>query len=358
VRDWRNEVQAAGTDPVNHPDGTSIARWIGFANSYADRPASTARPSSFDDDARYKIRMKVSVSYVTDASNKIVPGSEYTIYEHRTADTHLPEFALDVIRAVVDDYDVWGVSQPNLSYRMEDLNVHNGAWTSANPMQDGVLPGRAYAYAGKAPVLTDYAGAVGGANDCVAALVSAGGSIGYRPMLSQSGPTNAMEAFANQLNDDNRIAQPVADLISDIRGMFFDDGLLPGLNGSLFNVAPPIWQELNLRICADGSVRPVTGGRPIFRSSWMPNQYLYHNGSAMNLDGTNSGSSAPVVTGDFTNFSKTPFHVDTPYNQCGPVSGRNGNPWGISMLDGPGANPGSARFCLDPNLPSDPTHSS
>jgi hypothetical protein len=358
VRKWRDEIVAAGTDPVNHPDGNSIARWIGFANSYLDRPATDVRPASFNDDARYKIRNKATVSFITGDDGKIVPGSEWTAYEHRTADTHLPKFSLDVIRAAAVDYGSWGVTEPDLSYRMPDLNVHDGAWSSPNPMMNGVLPGRAYAYAGKAPVLTTYAGDVTAAGaDCVAALHVAGGSIGYRPMLSQSGPTGAMEAFSGKLDGDDRIAQPVADLVKDIRAMFFDSGPFTGAVSSLFNVAPPIWQELNFRACADGSVRKVSN-LPLLRTSWMPDQYLYHDNRAMNLEGDYSGSSAPVTTGDFVNFSKTPVHDDSPYNQCGPTSGRSGNPWNIAALASPGVNPGKAYFCLDPNLPSDPSHSS
>ncbi|WP_298181222.1 hypothetical protein [Saccharomonospora sp.] len=78
----------------------------------------------------------------------------------------------------------------------------------------------------------------------------------------------------------------------------------------------------------------------------------------MDLEGNYSGSSQPVMTGDFHAFSKTPVRLDTPYNQCGPTSGRNGNPWAIAPLSSPGVNPDEARFCLDPNLPSDPSHSS
>ncbi|EIE99376.1 golvesin C-terminal-like domain-containing protein [Saccharomonospora glauca] len=358
IREWRDEVITAGTDPVDHPDGTSIARWIGFANSYLDRPSSDRRPDHFDDDGRFKIRTKVTVSFVTDENDKIIPGTEYAVYDHRTGDTHLPRFFLDFVRALAEDYGAWGIGEPNLSYRMRDLNAHNGAWTTANPMEDGVLPGRAYAYAGKAPVLTNYDGEITETGaDCVAALTVAGGSIGYRPMLSQEGPTTAMEEFSARLDADDRIAQPLADLVEDVREMFFDDGLFTVVESSLFNVAPPIWQELNLRLCADGSVRKVSG-LPLLRSSWMPDQYLYHNGSAIDLDGNYSGSNLPVVKGDFHTFSQTPIHADSPYNRCGPTSGRNGNPWAIAIADPPGANPDGATFCLDVNLPPDPSHSS
>ncbi len=358
VQAWREQVLAAGTDTVTHPDGNSIARWIGFANSYLDRPMSDQRPASFDDDGRYKIRTKATVSFVTDNVGKIVPGSEWTVYENRTGDTHLPQFVLDLLRALADDYRVWGVTEPDLSYQMPNLNAHDGAWTSVDPMVNGVLPGRAYSYSGKAPALTTYAGDTSDvAADCVAALTVAGGSIGYRPMLSQSGPVDAMQAFSDKLYGDSRIARPVADLVEDIRELFFDNGPAIGAESSLFNAAPPIWQELNFRACADGSIRPVSD-IPILRASWMPDQYLYHNSKAMDAAGNYSGSSAPVLKGDFNNFSKIPLPGDSPYNQCGPASGRYGNPWNIALLDPPGVDPSPARFCLDPNLASDPSHSS
>jgi hypothetical protein len=358
VNRWRKEVLAAGTDPVNHPDGMSIARWIGFSNSYLHRPTSEQRPENFDSDAGYKVRNKATVSFVTGDDGKIIPGSEWTVYEHRTADTHLPRFALDFLEAIRADYDVLGFGLPNLTYRMPDFHVHDGAWASANPAVDGIMPGRAYATAGKAPVLTTFTGAVTEAGaDCVAALTTVGASIGYRPMLSQSGPTGEMEKYSEALDNNVGVAQPVADLIEDIREMFFDPGPATGAESSIFGAAPPIWQELNFRACSDGSVRNVSN-RPILRTSWMPSQYLYHNNRAMALDGAYSGSSAPVSTGNFQTFSQTPVHTDSPYKQCSPESGHNGNPWGIAPLDPPGVNPFPARFCLDPNLPSDPSHSS
>jgi hypothetical protein len=88
---WGDQVIAAGTDPVNHPAGVSQGTWIGFANTYQDRPTTDQRPAHFDDDGRYKIRTKATVSFVTGTTTgKIIPDSESASYESRTGDTHLP----------------------------------------------------------------------------------------------------------------------------------------------------------------------------------------------------------------------------------------------------------------------------
>lgn len=364
VQNWRNQVVAAGTDPVNHPDGNSIARWIGFANSHADRPTSDQRPGSFDDDGRYKIKTKATVSFVTDSAGKVIPDSQWAVYENRTGDTHLPGFAIDFMRAVSQDYAPMNIAAPDLTYRMTNLNLHDGSWTTANPMKDGVLPGRAYAYSGKAPALTNYAGnSTDSDADCVAALTTAGGSIGYRPMLSQNGPTRAMQNFSDQIAKTQGVARPVSALVNDIRGMFFATGVPPA--GSMFNEAAPIWQELNFRACADGTIRKVSN-RPILRASWMPDQYLYHNGAAMSLEGGFSKSSAPVITGDFQKFSALPDPNQdyplwpNPFGPCDAATDRSGNPWDISVdvPPAPGADPPHAHFCLDRNLAIDPPYSS
>lgn len=357
---WRNEILEAGTDPVNHPDGKSIARWIGFAQPYTDRPTSSTRPSHFDNDDRIKIRTKVTVSFITDSNGKIVAGSEYGEYEHRTGNTHLPRFVMDMFSAISSGY---GISPPDLSYRIKDLNAHNGAWQTVNPLTNGgKLPGRAYAYAGKAPVPVDSTGAPSTTNaTCVTSLFVAGGSIGYRPMLGEDGPSEAMTDYVDRLSS---VPSAVRDLVNDVREMFFSNGLAPGVNASLFKVAPPIWQELHFRACADGSIRE--NNRPILRASWMPDQYLYHNGQAMNLTGGSSFSSLPVWRGDFQNFSKPPDPNEefplwpNPFGPCDSATDRSGNPWDMSAADptqGAGYNPGSGHFCLDRSLPSDPSHS-
>jgi hypothetical protein len=359
ISDWRDQVVTAGTDPTNHPDGTSIGTWISFAQPYTDRPTTDQRPSYFSDDNRFKIRLEASVSFITGGDGRIIAGSEFAVYRHRTGNTHLPMFVTDFIRAIESDY---GIAPPNLTYRMPDLNAHDGVWRTADPLTTGVLPGRAYAYAGKAPVPVDPSGAPSQDNaNCVAALTVAGGSIGYRPMLSQSGPVDAMADWVSRIEDDPRTPDHLAGLAEDIREMFFDDGVAPGAESSIFTQAPPIWQELNFKACADGTIQKIQD-RPLLRASFMPDQYLYHNGRAMDLNGAYSGSNQPVMSGDFQSFSRLPFPFPppSPYEACDFATGRSGNPWDISAIppEDPGVNPPRAHFCLDKNLPSDQSHSS
>ncbi|WP_204343307.1 hypothetical protein [Micromonospora terminaliae] len=361
AQQWRDQVTGAGTDPVNHPQGLSIGRWIGFAQPYTDRPTSNSRPAHFDNDDRIKIRSKATVSFVADSGGKVIPGSEWVEYTHRTGNTHLPEFVMKFFDAVKSAY---GIAPPNLTYRIKDLNAHNGAYTTANPATNGILPGRAYATAGKAPSLVDSAGNPTQTNaTCVAALQVSGGSIGYRPMLGEDGPDSAMSAYVNRLGDSGAVPDKVRDLAEEIRELFFDNGL-PGIDGSAFTQAAPIWQELNFKACSDGTVKQ--NNRPILRGSWMPDQYLYHNGIAMTQTGASTTSKGPLWTGNFKNFSQTPDPNQTyplwpnAYGVCDAATDRSGNPWDMSPLptpEDPGINPATAHFCVDKNLARDPSHS-
>ncbi|GGU11784.1 hypothetical protein [Streptomyces violascens] len=146
--------------------------------------------------------------------------------------------------------------------------------------------------------------------------------------------------------------------------MFNTGGALSPITGSIFTQAPPIWQELNFKACADGSIQK--NNRPLLRFSHMPDQYLYHNGRAMDLEGRPSNSKEPVNKGDFERFSRAPDPNENfplwanPFGSCGPATGKSGNPWSITSLPpaDAGTNPSKAHFCLDKNLKSDPEHSS
>jgi hypothetical protein len=361
---WWVEINNAGTDPVNHPAGLSEATWLAFGQPYTDRPTGTSRPAHFDNDDHFKIKTKATVSFVVGSDGKIVDGSEYAAYENRTGNTHLPRFLRDLFTTVQAEY---GIAPPNMTYRMVDLNAHDGGYTTASPQNDGILPGRAYAYAGKKPVLTDTSANPTTTNaTCVAALTVAGGSIGYRPALAGGGPFTGFHNWIKAMKDAH-LPGPITALADDVNGMFFDDGIIPGVTATIMTQAPPIWQELDFLACADGSIRKVGGGPPILRTSWMPNQYLYHNGVAMNSDGGAKGDASPVVTGQFKNFSALPDPNQTfplwpnPFGDCGSATDRSGNPWGISpapIPQDPGVNPAHAHFCLDRNLPIDPDFSS
>lgn len=355
---WRDEVVAAGTDPVNHPDGKSIAAWLGFSNPVGNRPTSSAKPAAFDtDDRAYKIRANVLISYVKGSDGKIVEGSADATYSHRTADTHLPTFVREALTALQTDYQI---NAPDLSYTEEDLHLHDHQTTRTNPNANGILPGRAYAFAGKRPVVTnDASSPVGAGGTCVAALYTAGGSIGYRPMLGAGYVSSAVQGWEQRTRAHPGVPEKVGNIAGEIYNAFFKGGL----TGSPFNRAAPIWQELDFRACVDGTIRKVGGNPPLLRASHMPNQYLYHNGQAINLEGQPSGSAAPVMNGDFVAFTRLPDpNQSFPLwaNQWGPcdtATGRSGNPWTMGADDGPAANPSRAHFCLDKNLPTDPDYS-
>ncbi|MDW5327462.1 hypothetical protein [Plantactinospora sp. KLBMP9567] len=360
AQNWQQQVSTAGWDPVNHPDGASIGRWIGFAQPYTDRPTGANRPSHFDDDDRFKIKTKATVAFVADSSGQVVPGSEWAEYEHRTGNTHLPQFVRELFGAVQASY---GIAPPDLGYRVRDLNAHNGAYTSVDPVSTGVLPGRAYAYAGIAPKLRNSAGAETEVNAvCVLSRVVTGGSIGYRPMLGVDGPSEAFQAWVDRLEDSVLVARPIAELAENLREMFFDRGAIPGLNASMFGQAPPIWQELGFETCADGTIRQVNS-RHILLSSWMPDQYLYRNGRAMTQTGAAKNDASNAATGFFDRFSNVPGTADEhPFGDCDTDTGRSGNPWGMSPTSIPpqdaGYNPASAHLCVGRNYPTDPSHSS
>ncbi|UJW29827.1 hypothetical protein L3Q67_31985 [Saccharothrix sp. AJ9571] len=345
---WKQQVEAAGPDPVNHPDGNSAGTWIGFAQPYTDRPTSNQRPASFDDVNRLKIRTKATISFVTGDDARIIPGTEFAEYEHRTGNSHLPPFLVELFGSLEQDY---GITRPDLSYRMVDLHVHDGAWRSADPSRDGKLPGRAYAEGRRAPELTDASGAAAPNNaSCVRAQTTGGGSTGYRPILSQSGPVNAATAWRDRIKGDGRLPTALKDLADDVWELFFNAGAMSGVSAAMFNDAPPIWQELNFLACVDGTVRKLDAWTPILRASWMPDNYLYHRGLAINRDGARTGSAAPVLRGDWFNFTKFPGTApDTAYGPCRGIGQheRAGNPWEITPVvpTDPGANPPFARFC-------------
>ncbi|MCX4853786.1 hypothetical protein [Streptomyces canus] len=356
VQKWNDEVKAGGTSTTDHPDGHSIPQWMHYSNSYTKRPTSDSKPSWFGtDDAAYKMYDKATVSYVKLPDGKIVNGSESVSYDDRTADTHLPDFVRDFITNASKEY---GIAPPDLSYVAKDLNVHNGRSTTTTTNSDGILPGRAYKSIGVKPVVTDDndTPVTGAGGTCVAVMHTAGGSIGYRTALADQHLTDSVASWVGHMSDAAGVDHPVAKMAAEIRNAFFK----PGTTGSIFGEAPPIWQELDFKSCADGTIRKVSGA-PILRSSYMPNQYLYRNGKAIDLGGAYTGSSAPATTGDFYHFSgpASPPSTDDPYANCTMTGGHSGNPWDIPVYlpSNPGVDPDTAHFCNAPGKKPDPLYS-
>ncbi|MEV8015872.1 hypothetical protein AB0O76_05860 [Streptomyces sp. NPDC086554] len=358
---WNTWVKESGTSTTDHPDGKSIPAWMHYSNSYQDRPSSDDRPTKFDtDDSSYKQRIKAKVSYIK-ADGKVVEGSEGVQYDDRTADTHLPNFVMDTFKSIEADY---GISPPNLNYSAKDLNEHNGKTTTTDTNTTGILPGRAYAALGVKPVVVDVDDnpVSDGSGTCVAVMTAAGGSIGYRPALADKGVTDEVKRWTDQVSN---MPAPgsVKQVAYEIRNMFFNPGVATG-TGSIFKASPPIWQELNFKACTDGTIQKIGDGKggkmALLRSSYMPNQYLYHNNKAMGLDGKLSGSKDPVSYGNFENFSGIsllPPGSDHPYNGCTSDGGSAGNPWNISVASDTGTNPSDGHFCAAPGKSPDPEYS-
>ncbi|MFD0207464.1 MULTISPECIES: hypothetical protein [Saccharothrix] len=161
---------------------------------------------------------------------------------------------------------------------------------------------------------------------------------------------NAAAAWRDRIDGDGRIPAGLKQLVADVWEMFFNAGAVAGVSASAFNDAPPIWQELNFLACVDGTVRKVDQWTPILRASWMPDNYLYHRGLAIDRNGVRTGNTQPVLRGDWFNFTKVPeVGSDTAYGPCRGIGlhERAGNPWEITPVvpADPGANPPFRRFC-------------
>jgi hypothetical protein len=262
---------------------------------------------------------------------------------------------MEMFDAIEKDY---GIAAPDLSYATENLNEYNHQIVAADATVTGAMPGRAHKTAGAEAVVTSVSGAPQANGSCVSALYLSGGTIGYRAMLGVSYITPRVLAWMNQVRQMPNLPESLKQYALDVEHYWFhsvppDGG---GVLGSPYTQAPPIWQELQFLACADGAVRPpFDGNNAVLRTSWMPNSYLWLDGKAINLNGTTSASADPVLVGDFKNFSQLPGPGPGAYGSCKSDSGRNGNPWNLTVIaTAVGVNPTSAHFCYDENRESDP----
>ncbi|MCX2948442.1 hypothetical protein [Lentzea sp. NEAU-D7] len=350
---WRDQVVAAGTDPVNHPDGNSITTWMAFANDYRDRPTSLTKPTRYGTDRDiHKIRSKATVSYVVDDAGKIIEGSADASYDHETGDTHLAKFMTDFFSAMQTDY---GIRPPDMSYSARDLNVHNHQVTRVEPNRTGRTHGRAYAAGGTPSEVVDYNGnpVVGPGGTCATGRYISGGSKGFRSFLESDAAAAESDRWWEQIKNDPRVPDEVQNQAEEIFDVFLDqEDLVTGAEGSPFNGAPPLWQELNFKVCVDGSIRQMgpVWTMPILASSHMPDHYLYFDNRQINNDGSRSTVVGPVKKGNFYNFSKGLWE-DSPFSSCvasgDPLDGR-GNPWNIQATDSAGVNPSKVFYCGRP----------
>ncbi|WP_327287438.1 golvesin C-terminal-like domain-containing protein [Streptomyces sp. NBC_01198] len=326
---WADAVDRAGT--------SSIADWLGFSNP---APPQTIDPfHSFTDDHSYKIKTHIDAQWVTGPDGKIVTGTPNVTYTPRTGDTDIAPFVKNFIQATVSDYGSLGVTLPDLSFTATDPNVYGSTESVPNPLSTGITPGKAYI-----PKQND--AATDSSGRCVDTKIVSGGSIGYRMLNGQSTTDAHLNAWVNKLKDlssAGKVPREVADTAGDIFSTFFRSGLT---NGSLFNMAPPIWQNAAIAFCVGGTVNqiqtaPDTDDDPeygLVYQSHMPDLYLYLDGHMVNESG--AAASGPVQRGDFDNFSTGG------YGGCQSVGrGNGGNPWDISLDSSTDTRPGGSGYC-------------
>ncbi|WP_134130273.1 golvesin C-terminal-like domain-containing protein [Kribbella pratensis] len=351
---WRDENLAAYTSPDADDDGMSPAVLLGEANKLEYRPTIAQKPPEFDTDAdAYKVRTTVRVSYVSTGVNQIMEGSADVDYRQRAGNTYIPRLITDFFDAVTQDY---GIAKPDLSYSTTNLNTYDHQIRSVTP-NTTFFPARAFKPAGRAPLLVNESGQPG--TDCIFAIHTFGGVDGFRPMLGVGYVSSRVEAWKERINDRTDIPAAVKNVAKDIYDVWFDTGAFNGAPpASVFNQAPPIWQELAFTICANGKlIAPQSQGH-VLRASWMTDQYLYRNGAAVENTGEWRFSPDPLMRGDFVKFSRIPDpdnFWDNPFGECDTNTGRSGNPWGLfAGLNAPGVDPASVHFCIDKDLGVDP----
>jgi hypothetical protein len=257
-------------------------------------------------------------------------------------------------QATVADYGKLGVALPDLSFDATDPNVYGTQESVLNPLTSGVTPGEAYIPGTRAATIDS-----GGT--CVDVKSISGGSIGYRLLDAQPSTDENMSAWVSQLGSlasSGKVPQEVADTAGDIYSTFFR-AWNGGIEGSLYNFAPPIWQNLSMAFCADGSVKstqasadsddtPQTG---LVYQSYMPDLYLYLDGHM--VDQAGQPTSKPVQYGNFKNFSNIPGVTATKGQAYGICSiddrGNAGNPWDIEVppTTSTGWVPKTAIYCDD-----------
>lgn len=353
VSTWRARVLAAGTSTT----GTDTqALWLGFANP---RPPSSLGSTYLDDPDVFKVRTRTRVEFLKSGS-QIDPESVTVNFESLAGDTHLPDFVLAVMNGIHDDY---GVAVPDMSYTAPDLHQYTHATGTANPGASGIAPGRAYKPYSVKPVLTD-----GGT--CVRIRSIGGGVIGFKPMILQDYLRAAVSNWRDQVEAKvtaNVAPAAVGALASEIHRVFFRaPQYSQGDANSIFYSAPAIWLQQDVKACADGSVAP--GDVNLADSSYMPDLYLYVDGSPKSLTG--AAQTGPAQTGDFRKFAHAPTDItpsvlygnaDNPWDQCtfdsslGPYRNRrNGSPWIIQIVGSQAdtdQTPSGVRLCDEPYYP-------
>ncbi|NUS10471.1 MAG: hypothetical protein HOY69_03515 [Streptomyces sp.] len=335
MRSWSAQVEAAGTDPAENP---SQAHWLGFD---VPVPPRTLTDSTFADDHSFKIKTVVDVSWVKAADGTVVPGTQHAEYTARSGDTEFPPFVTAFLNDTANDYAGLGVTLPDLSFDAADANEYGHTTAVDNPAATGWTPGREYA------VKTQVA-SVDTTGTCVNTKIVSGGVIGYRMLLAAPDTDRNVAAWKDRLADlatAGKIPQQVATTAAEIYNLLFRS--ISSSGGSLFNIAPPIWQNVAVTFCGDGTVlsdqaAPDTDDPgPSFGlvyQSHMPDLYLYLDNALVDEEG--KPATGPVQRGDYRNFTRGG------YGLCQSAGrGNGGNPWAVTLDSSVGTRPDNAAFC-------------
>lgn len=335
---WFDQVATAGPAPSTSTTPVMTeAQWLGFSNTTPGPTTLASNP--YAQDPSYKIKTHLDVSFVEN-NGTIVPGSQQITATVRTGTTAMPDFVSSFMKAVQTDY---GIAAPDLNYDEDDANTFTGDATPVTPLSNGQLPGRALVWHADTPTLTN-------SNTCVAGRVISGGEIGWRPVVAQTSVGGSVEAWVSALKNDTSVNPAVAAEAGEIYNFFFNGTYALG---SLFGQAPPIWQEMHLQFCANGSISSTaevenaadTPALTLVDQSLMPDLYLYYDGNLVSQTG--SAVSAPVQKGDFSDFSNaSPTTGDNGWGGCSTGSiGNAGNPWNMQTGALADAIPLTGNYC-------------
>ncbi|MEV6024145.1 hypothetical protein [Streptomyces sp. NPDC052036] len=353
AKQWGDDIKAGGYTP--NADGSapsmSIPVWMGMSNQRPD--ASLPASQAYKTDDSYKIKSDVVVTFVTDGSGKIIPGSEGANYKVRVGNAHLPYFVTNIMKGIEADY---GIPKPDIDYTTQDALEYGNVIVS-HPYEDGDTPGQAY--------FPNFRGArLNADHTCVDFRAVGGGVHGYRAMIGHQNINDNVKAWVDKINSSPDTNYAVRHFAGDIYSMFFKNSGDWNNNmwGSMIGNAPPIWQDIAAAFCADGTVKPThmqddrdaTPSNGIVYQSYMPDLYLYIDDKM--TDNLGQSSSTKIRGGDWKDFSNTPIPGEdgNAYGSCS-ASGRGsgGNPWGVQAPvplygDGPGNRPTSVVHCDDP----------
>lgn len=349
---WQSAVAASN----GHP-----AQWLTLSNPTPPNPL----PSGYlDNGTDFKTRTTVNVDFLVNTNGQIDPSSYTVTATNATGITEIPQFILDMFSSIQSGY---GIPEPDLTYSAQNLEYFNGASIAVNPY-GGQAPGREY--------MPDLSVQLTSNNTCLQVQDLAGGSEGFKALLTQDNPVNNADLWKNYVDAMVQLGmapQALSNLADTVVKDFFTRPLKWGIvpwpgDGSIFYYAPPIWIEDHFDDCVTGStdtitpaghVDPVTNKAQLIDSSYMPDLYLAIDGQYVDEYGSPNGG-APVQTGDWVDFAASPatlYPGNSPWNPCyiGPtttangstiyfISRRDGNPWGLAQLN-PDDLTSSYQFC-------------